>query len=277
MQKDFKRFILPNNLQKDLLCYSDAMGFEDDPDFRIDRLSFNNYLIMHIVSGKLWCHQNNQKIAVLPGESILLDLHDPHEYYFEKDVYTRIAWLHINGSPATQIIEYMKPLYSFPVKTDNSEFFSKILAFFEFSDQPDPNIFKQSELCYSLLLEMLSLLEQETQNSISTPRLNEFKEQIWYCISHNLHRELTLDEMARFVSLSKYHFIRTFKEAFGMPPIQFVTSEKIHQAKYRLTHTTSTISEISESLGFSSPGYFTKVFKQFSGFSPSDYRKHGDL
>lgn len=37
--------------------------------------------------------------------------------------------------------------------------------------------------------------------------------------------------------------------------------------------TTDTVSKISESFGFSTPGYFPKVFKRFTGFTPSDYRK----
>lgn len=41
--------------------------------------------------------------------------------------------------------------------------------------------------------------------------------------------------------------------------------------------TTDTVSKNSESFGFSTPGYFSKVFKRFSGFTPSDYRKFGYL
>lgn len=41
--------------------------------------------------------------------------------------------------------------------------------------------------------------------------------------------------------------------------------------------TTDTVSKISESFGFSTPGYFSKVFKRFTGFTPSDYRKFGYL
>lgn len=277
MRKNFRRFISPNEIQKDLLCYSDGMGFEENPDFRIDRQSFQNYLIMHTLSGRLWCCQSGDKIAVNTGESILLDLHAPHQYYFENSLSTRIAWMHINGSPAARIIQQIRQSNSLPIKIKNPEIRQQILSFFELSDYPDPDIFEQSERCYSILLKILKESYQKEQNSLENARQKNFKKEIWHIISHNLHHDITVDDLARAVSLSKYHFIRTFHDVFGLSPMKFITVERMRQAKYLLTNTSETISAISEALGFTTPGYFSKMFKHNSGFSPSEYRKCGYL
>lgn len=99
MRENFRCFTSPTEQQKEFLCYSDAMGFDSSPEFYINRPSFNDFLIMYTVYGQLNCCQNRRKI-VNEGEAVFLDLHVPHEYYFEKGIPTKIAWVTINGSPA---------------------------------------------------------------------------------------------------------------------------------------------------------------------------------
>lgn len=91
-----------------------------------------------------------------------------------------------------------------------------------------------------------------------------------------MSKNITLEELAQKQSLSKYHFARTFKEAFGVSVMHFITEERIRQAKYRLRNTTQPILDISEDLGFSTPGYFLKVFKKFCECTPSEYRERID-
>ena len=277
MRMDFRRFLSPNELQKETLCYSDGMGFEARPDFKIDRASFHNYLIMHTITGRLWCCQNSKKIAVDTGESILLDLHRPHLYFFEKKTPTKIAWLHINGAPATQLIRCIEQNHPLPLLTDTEEIYPQMLSLFACSDVPQPDIFEQSEQCYALLLRLLKEACQKTQKHLETPRQEEFKKVVWHIISHNLHRSISIDELAQAASLSKYHFIRTFHKTFGLSPMQFILKEKIRQTKYQLAYTADTVLNIAESLGFATPSYFSKVFKSSTGFSPSAYRRYGYL
>lgn len=277
MRENFRCFISPTDLQKETLCYSDAMGFDSNPEFYINRKSFNDYLVMYTMYGKLWCIQNGQKIAVTQGEAVFLDLHQPHEYYFDKSVETQIAWAAFNGFPAVSLVQKLLTNTALPFKFKTPDLYPCILSLFEVSDCPEPDIFLQSEYCYALLLKVF----RESCRKLAPKRPNadqdNFKKAIWHVISHNLHREVTIDELAGSVSLSKYHFIRTFHAAFGASPMQFITQEKIRQAKYQLENTTGTILNISQSLGFDNPGYFSKVFKRVTGVSPSDYRKCGRL
>ena len=103
MQSNFTRFLSPNELQQELLIYSDGMGFQDLPEFHIQRNNFNNYLIMYTIYGELICFQEGHKLTVLPGEAVLLDLHKSHQYYFRENVPSRIAWAHINGTPSHEL------------------------------------------------------------------------------------------------------------------------------------------------------------------------------
>ena len=274
LQNHFVRIALPNELQKESLCFSDGMGFQDKPTFYINRSSFNNYLIMYTISGQLWVHQNEEKIAVNPGESILMDLHDPHIYYFDETVPSKIAWLHINGHPATKVMTSIKKMRTLPMKSTNPTIYEKLISLFEASNQSNQDIFLQSEYIFSLLMDFAKEEWNRDHQNAETPGQKEFKNTVWDYICHNIHRDITLDELAQSVSLSKFHFSRTFHNAFGIAPMQFVAEEKIRQAKYQLLNTKEPIFHISESLGFATSSYFSKAFKNATGFSPSDYRKY---
>ena len=52
---------------------------------------------------------------------------------------------------------------------------------------------------------------------------------------------------------------------------------KLTEAKQLLKTTDMTLDDIAFHLGFSNGNYFSKVFKKNCGFSPSEYRNHGDL
>lgn len=266
-------------MQEELtLCYSDGMGFESKPTFCVDRVSFHNYLIMYTISGRLWCHQNCENIAVDPGESILLDLHCPHKYYFEKEIPSRIAWVHINGSAAAQVMQNIQKIQELPIKRTIPEIYDLIMELFELSDRSDQDIFQQSQLCYRLLLEFMRAVwmqDMRDKKKIESQQEIYFKNTMWHYISRNLHRDVTVEELAKQVSLSKYHFIRTFQESFDATPIQFITAEKIRRARYQLLNTGEGIAQIAEELGFTTPGYFTKVFKKVVGVSPRQYRESG--
>lgn len=273
MQPNFRRFAPPNPMQTEFLCYSDGMGFSYGPNFRIDRQSFNNYVLMYTVEGLLWCCQDDEKIAVEPGEYIFLDLHRPHCYYFQEGTPSRIAWLHMNGAPVVPIVQQMEKKGLLPVKGKDETMYERILSFFALSDGPEPDVFAQSAACYELLLQIWKSSGSEGAGPAETERQRIFKEQVWQIIAHNLHRPICIEELAEAVSLSKYHFIRVFHKNFGLSPVQFITREKIRRAAYQLQNTSLTVAEIAESLGFAAPGYFAKVFQQIMGCTPSVYRE----
>ena len=55
---------------------------------------------------------------------------------------------------------------------------------------------------------------------------------------------------------------------------QFVLKYKMEYARYLLSQTDSLIYEISDSLGYKTTDYFTKLFKEYTGETPAQYRKN---
>ena len=91
-----------------------------------------------------------------------------------------------------------------------------------------------------------------------------------------LHPEknLTQEQMCEMVSISSSTLRRIFKKETGKTIYEFVNERKMQYAAHLLVTTIEPISEISYQLGYESPSYFTKQFRENYGVSPQAYRKN---
>jgi len=87
----------------------------------------------------------------------------------------------------------------------------------------------------------------------------------------------SLEELANRVELSKYHFTRLFKKTTGLSPMEFLTKVRMEKAVKLLRNTELTIEEIARNIGYSNGSYFIKVFREWIGFSPGEFRLGKDL
>lgn len=93
-------------------------------------------------------------------------------------------------------------------------------------------------------------------------------------IGENYGRDINIDTMASTAGLSTAHFSRLFKHTIGQSPHQFLMSYRIEQAKKKLIDPDKPMIDIALTCGFSDQAHFSRVFKQFEGMPPKDWRKH---
>ncbi|WUH89151.1 AraC family transcriptional regulator [Streptomyces sp. NBC_00433] len=84
---------------------------------------------------------------------------------------------------------------------------------------------------------------------------------------------LTLDELARMVLVSKFHFLRSFRRTTGVTPGRFLSAVRLAEAKRLLLDTSLKVSDISAQVGYSSIGSFTRRFTESVGLPPTQYRQ----
>jgi AraC-like DNA-binding protein len=83
----------------------------------------------------------------------------------------------------------------------------------------------------------------------------------------------TLGEIAKHVHLSPFHFHRRFTELLGITPKHFLLECQIFQAKRMLFARDTELADIAKFCGFAHQSHFTSRFKQFSGLTPTRWRK----
>jgi len=93
-------------------------------------------------------------------------------------------------------------------------------------------------------------------------------------IKNNYTRDITLEDTAKQCRLSSFYFSKLFKRKKGITFIEYLTLQRIKEAKKMLEENNLSIKEISGRIGYSDPNYFTKVFKKIESISPSTYRNN---
>jgi AraC-like DNA-binding protein len=83
---------------------------------------------------------------------------------------------------------------------------------------------------------------------------------------------LGVDDLARAASLSRAHFSRQFRRAFGEPPHAYLLTRRLERAAALLRTTDNSVAEICLAVGLQSIGSFTTSFSRTYGQSPTAYR-----
>jgi AraC family transcriptional regulator len=83
---------------------------------------------------------------------------------------------------------------------------------------------------------------------------------------------ITLDNLAGAVSLSPYHFARSFRATTGMTPHAFVTEHRLMVARDRLLRGDASVTGIALSVGFSNISHFRRLFRRRYGVAPGGLR-----
>ncbi|MBR3325936.1 MAG: helix-turn-helix domain-containing protein [Atopobiaceae bacterium] len=92
-------------------------------------------------------------------------------------------------------------------------------------------------------------------------------------IRAHLSERIHVDELADVVGLNASYLSTLFRRETGLTITDYVAEERIATAKNMLRYSEMTAAAIATSLGFSTQSYFTKVFREHTGFTPSEFRK----
>jgi len=92
-------------------------------------------------------------------------------------------------------------------------------------------------------------------------------------LRENISGSLSMDDIAKRLSYTKSYLCRQFKSVTGETVMAYFTKLKIKAAKKMLRESGMSIAEISQSLAFDTPNYFTKTFKRVTGYTPMQYKK----
>ena len=98
------------------------------------------------------------------------------------------------------------------------------------------------------------------------------------CRARDMLREvpeepLRIEEVAREIEISPFHFIRQFEAAFGVTPHQFRIRARLDRAKQLLALGQHSVTDVCMEVGFSSLGSFSDLFTRRVGATPSAYRR----
>lgn len=112
--------------------------------------------------------------------------------------------------------------------------------------------------------EALIKLPEETDNHLVNSVIDFIKK--------NHAQQISLSDAASSVALSEGHLSTLFKQETGINFLQYLNAYRINKSYALMNNPKLNIAEIAAESGFTTPGYYTKIFKRFIGVTPTTYR-----
>ena len=91
-------------------------------------------------------------------------------------------------------------------------------------------------------------------------------------IESNFSKEICLDDVSRYVDLSTAYFSRLFKQQTGENFIDYLIKIRMERGKTLLHDTNLKTYQVGENVGYNNSKYFCKLFKNYTGYTPTEYR-----
>lgn len=123
---------------------------------------------------------------------------------------------------------------------------------------------------YAMKLLLILLLREEREAQTGRQMLDFVLEYI----KNHYREKITLDELADLEHISKSYLSRKFKERTGLSVISYINHMRIERARQFLMASALDVNEIAYQVGFDSPKYFHRVFKELTGESPASFRRY---
>ncbi len=202
---------------------------------------------------------------VIPGESQNMSVEsDGFEQY----------WLNFDGNGAARLLRDLgipNEPHILTLKGDGKALAESLFRdVFEKTDDSASALRHSHTYLVGVLYQLLSLVEKNTERNATVS--DGYVSSVCSYIRSHYSEPLTIEWLAAVAGLSPKYLIRIFKHVTGMTVITYITKTRLEIAASLLEGTDKSIAEISRSVGYGDPFYFSKVFKGELGTSPSEYR-----
>lgn len=265
-------FATPSDAATALLYYMTSCGYYfTDYDYRIERENYHNFLIFYVTDGRLSVTSGGRTMVAEAGQVGFLDCHSPHEYHTIG--HTEFWWLHLDGANTRGFYEAVTErsggfVFSATCAARVQKRIQEIVSAWRTDQIP-----REASLSLMLYHILIMLLGSDEQEDAPDEQRGHVDDAIRYIREH-YSEKISLEDMARHVNMSQFHFARVFKKSCGYSPHEFVMMTRINHAKHLLGTTELPVKVIAQMVGYQNVTTFTNAFGNRVGVSPSMFRKY---
>lgn len=239
--------------------------------YRFRKRGADQYIFIYCTKGKGEIILNNNKTEITPNQFCIIPKNTTHEYKANESNPWSIYWFHFKGTLAPSIYERhaTNQGIDIPFSVEKINLFEQIFNLLDGN-----NLENQIEYANLLSLNFISHFIYHDSETNSTAHLNDnIIDAIKDYLLERLDQNLTLDQIAAKFNYSKSYLHAKFKTKTGYSIMVFFNLKKVQKACEYLNYTDLSIKEISFKTGFEDPLYFSRIFKNYMGKSPRNYKK----
>ncbi len=233
------------------------------PAYRVHRRpNGKTYLLEYVVEGRGEFRAGGKTQRIGAGDTFVIGKDDPHDFRSDKKDPLKKIFI----SFASEYVGKMLEAYGIGTGVYRADVGGDFHALYRAAGKrlpPQNQFFEIAELLHTVILKLARSAEECEMRGVSA---------IKHALLSALYTKKTLDVVAAELYMSKSNLIRVFKRGTGVTPYRFLLDEKIATAKNLLTKTTMSVRGIAELLCFTDEHYFSYLFKEKTGLTPSRYR-----
>jgi AraC-like DNA-binding protein len=205
------------------------------------------------------------------GELVYMPADVPVSYETISDNVFRKHWLHFSALIGERDIGEVLTLPNIvPSKSPDEAavLFEQVGA----ADRDPPGLASPLRIRSALTALFAHFLDSAPAGSVRLAQQTTSETSVVQYIQQNLGNPLTVEVLAAHFGQDLATFVRRFRTEFGLSPKQYIKRTRIEWAQRELTTTNRPMEEIAAAVGMDQ-SYFSKVFRQVSSVTPSEYRK----
>lgn len=238
----------------------------------------SHYLIHYIISGKgTFCVTvNNQEVVykLEKGQAFLITPDMLIYYYADAEDPWEYMWIEVDGLKAKEYIGQAGLSCNAPIYNAVSEELREIMVghlhqIVSKEQMPVPELIGYTYLFLSALIQ-----SSDQARKFPTNRIQEFyvRSTIGFIEQHYME-DITIDDMASALGLSRSYFSKLFKKLTQKSPQDYLIAYRMNKSCELMRSTNMNIGEIAVLVGYNNQFHFSRAFKNFMQQSPNEWRK----
>lgn len=267
--KHFDRKLRPLNLDE---CGLDV--FEEDQHHQY--IAFQNFLIHYIESGSGVFITNGTRYTLEAGQGFIIREGAKVDYSANPDDPWTTYWVGLSGSDLDDVLSttYLasEDILTFTEDMGTVKVMKEICAYAMTPDSKSYADFwyqgKVHELIYYINEDFSkTYLQEESGYRYPAEVAHDY-------LIKNYMNNVSIQELADFIGISRSHLFRLFQEKYEVSPKKFLQNYRMSVAGNLLQGSDLSVSEVAERVGYEDPFQFSKLFSKFHALSPTDFRQH---
>lgn len=264
----------PSELSRKMpFYYSEAGHFYGKQDYLTKRDYHDSHLFLYTLQGEGFIETNSYQGTLSARQAILIDCRLPHCYQAHNGMW-EFVWIHLHGYGLEAYDCLLSDSANHPINIEDPSLVLSKMPYFLQAQSYHREAVSNTSFAIHELLNLLCQQAFSSGNERPEAPLTDHISLARDYLEKHFSEEITLDTLLAHIPVSKYHFIRSFKEKLGLTPYQYLTQIRIQHAKILLRQSDLPVSSIADQCGYTDTSNFIAHFKKLSGETPLQYRKN---
>lgn len=234
----------------------------------------NYYMLHFILKGQGHYYLNNKHYKLNENQCFLTEPGTVTLYKAEPTNPWTYTWICFNGYYVPHLLKQSNlntdnPIINLSCNQTIYEIIKEMLSYHQLTPANECYLQSKLYLIFAKLHEALQSVynKVELNNNFYVTKAIEY-------IEKNTFTNLSVNDIARYLNISRSHLYALFKQELNTSPQQFLTNAKIANARELLSKTKIPIYSVALSCGYKNAFAFSRAFKQVTNISPREYRQH---